>query len=93
MISESKTQICLAGEGEFLGRMGSNRPSTFFSTLTSPFSTKKIQLWCTKTAKWIKRQDKIVDDVVSEKNGYLNPLLKAFLTIVTRNYFKIFEHL
>ena len=42
VISESKTQNCAAGKGEFLGRMGSKLidPSAFFSTFTSPV------FWC-----------------------------------------------
>lgn len=61
-------------------------PSAFFSTFTSPvfwcqagsFFHKALKLWCTKAAKRNKRQNKIGDEVVSEKNGYLKPLLKAF---------------
>lgn len=85
----------------FQGAWDQIDPSAFFSTLTSPvfwceagsFFHKTLKLWCTKAAKWNKRQDKIGDDVVSEKNGYLKPLLKAFLIIiiVIRNYFTIFE--
>lgn len=77
VISESKTQNCSAGKGEFLGRMGSKLidPSAFFSTFTSPvfwcqagsFFHKALKLWCTKAAKWNKRQNKIGNEVVSEK--------------------------
>lgn len=76
VISESKTQNCFRqGRVSFQGGWDQIDPSAFFSTFTSPvfwcqagsFFHKALKLWCTKAAKWNKRQNKTGNEVVSEK--------------------------